>query len=161
MNVAFQRNIGSFITVVAAMAATNVVAGSGDDGAAQEGIAFDRTTKEPLCLSALASVQVSATLAAAETVEVNIGVQDSADGITWDDYEPGPLDNYTPTVLTETGDTVATRKIQLGGARRYVRILPTLTFSAGGADEADISGVLVVGGADELPIADQEAAPAS
>lgn len=152
MNVAFQRNIGSFVSVVAALAATSVTAGSGADGTPQDGLAFDRESKTQLCLSALAAVQVDATLAAAETVEVNIGVQDSADGVTWDDYEPGPLDNYTPTVIDETGTSTATRKIQLGGARRYVRIRATLTFSAGGTDTADISGVLVVGGADELPI---------
>jgi len=151
MNVAFQRNIGAWLTAVPALAATTITAGSGQDGAPVDGLTFDRFALEPLCLSAFAVVQVNATLAADQSVEVNIGVQDSADGVTWADYDPGPSDNYEPAVLNLSGQAVATRKLQLGGARRYVRIRPTFTLSASGSDTAAVSGVLVVGGADELP----------
>lgn len=165
MNVAFQRNVGSFLkAVTAAGTMSSVVAGSGDDGTAVAGVAIDRNDILPVVLSAMPSFVVDVDgLGANETVEVAISAQDSENGSDWDPLDIGPPDDYTPTVLTEEGLHTVSRKAQLGAARRYVRFTVTLTFSAGSSDNAQVlGGVAVLAGADEIPIADRvEPAPSS
>lgn len=158
MNVAFQRNVGSFIRAVPAMDAAVITAGAGNDGLPVDGLTIDRNDYVSVVLSALAVMHVEVNVAADETLSVNIAVQDSADGVTWATYEPGPPDTYEAEVFAEDGHFCATRKIQLGGARRYVRIRPTLTLSAGATDTVGYDGVLIIAGSDELPLADAEAA---
>lgn len=153
MNVAFQRNVGSFLKTVPALAAQTITAGGAADGVAQNGITFDRESLIPVCLSALAVIHAEVDVAAAETVQCSIAVQDSANGSDWATYDPGPPDDYAAEVADADGHVTFTRKIQLGGARRYVRIVPTFTLSAANTDTVKVDGVLVVAGADELPIA--------
>lgn len=155
MNVAFMRNVGSFLHVLPALAAQTITAGGAADGVAQNGLTIDRNSVVPLCLSALAAVHVEAALGATDTAEVSITVEDSADGVSWDAYDAGPPDDYAAGAIPANGDGhyVFTRKVQLGGARRYVRIKATVTLSAAATDTAKVDGVLIMAGADELPIA--------
>lgn len=156
MNVAWMRNIGSFLRALPALSPVTVTAGGGADGVAQNGLTIDRNDIVPVALSALAVVIGHAALGAAETAQVAISVQDSADGVDWDDYDAGPPDDYAAVTTAENADGthVFTRKIQLGGARRYVRIQVTATMSAADTDTLALSAALVVGGFDELPAAD-------
>lgn len=156
MNVAFQRNVGSFIHAVAGLAAQTVTAGGAADGVAQNGVTFDRASLGDHVLSALFVLHTELALGASDTATVLIEFEDSADGSTWADYDPGPPDDYA-AVTTEAnadGHAIFTRKIQLGNARQYVRAVATVTLSAGATDTAKIDGVFIVGGSYELPISE-------
>ena len=154
MNVAFQRNVGSFLRAAAAFGASaSLVAGSGADGAPVNGLTIDRNQFVPLALSAFVVLQMDVTgLGEDESVEWAITAEDSANGTDWDALDIGPPDGVGATVVTEEGVAVVTRKAQLGAARRYVRFLATPTFSATGTDAATIiGGTVIVAGFDELP----------
>lgn len=162
MNVAFQRNVGSFLRAVAAFGASgSLVAGSGADGEPVNGLTIDRNAYVPLALSAFVVAQVDVTgLGEDESVNFVITAQDSADGDNWDPLDIGPPDNVEATVLDAEGVAVVTRKAQLGAARRYVRFRATPTFSATGTDALTITGgVVIIAGFDELP-AEPYVAPA-
>jgi hypothetical protein len=154
MNVAFQRNVGSFILPIAGLAAQTVTAGGGADGVAQNGITFDRNSLQDGVLSALFVLHAELALGASDTATALIAFQDSADGSTWATYDPGPPDDYAAevTAVNADGHRVFKRKIQLGGARRYVRAVVTVTLSAAATDTAKIDGLFILGGSDELPI---------
>lgn len=154
MNVAFQRNVGSFIHALPALAAATVTAGGGADGVAQTGLTIDRNTLADTVLSGLLVLHTELALGATDTAQVNITFEDSADDSAWTAYDPGPPDDYAAetTAVNADGHAVFTRKIQLGGARRYVRAKVTVTLSAATTDTAKIDAVLVVGGSYALPI---------
>jgi hypothetical protein len=156
MNVAFQRNVGSFIKPVAGLAAQTVTAGGGADGVAQNGITFNRATLGDTVLSALFSLHAELALGASDTATVLITFQDSADGSTWATYDAGPPDDYAAevTAVNADGHHIFTRKCQLGGAKQYVRAVVTVTLSAAATDTAKIDGQFIVGGSYELPISE-------
>lgn len=152
MNVAFQRNIGSFIAAAAGLAAGSVTAGGTGDDTAMTGLTLDRAAFEPLCLSGALVVQFNPTLATDESVAASCTFEDSADGTNWDDYDGGPGADAVKT-STVDGPQAVVFKCQLGGARRYVRGNPKFNMSASGTDATVVNGgVWIIGGADELPI---------
>lgn len=154
MNVAFQRNIGSFLRALPGLAAVTITAGGGSDAVAQDGITLDRNKFEPLCLSGLFVINAVAALNdGVDTAEISCAFQDSADGVNWDAYDAGPP---TPvaTTLDADGTYAVAFKAQFGGARRYVRARPTASLSRANTDTVAMTGIWIVGGADELPIAD-------
>ena len=156
MNVAFQRNVGSFIHAVAGLAAQTITAGGAADAVAQNGITFDRNSLGDTVLSALFVLHAELALGASDTATALITFEDSADGSTWAAYDGGPPDDYAAEVTAANADGhhIFTRKCQLGGARRYVRAVITITLSAGATDTAKVDGVFVVGGSYELPISE-------
>lgn len=155
MNVAFQRNIGSFLRAALGFAAQTITAGQAEDGAAQDGVTLDRNAFEPLCLSAMFVLTAVAALNdGVDTAELSVAFQDSADGVNWDAYDAGPPEAPAAVTIAEDGTTVHTFKAQLGGARRYVRARPTVSLSRANTDTVAISGVWIIGGADTLPIED-------
>lgn len=154
MNVAFQRNIGSFLRAAPALASVTVTAGDGSDGVPQDGITLDRNAFVPLCLSAmLVLTAVAALNDGVDTAEISVTFQDSADGVSWDTYNAGPP-SPVATTISEDGTSCIAVKAQLGGARRYVRAQVTASLSRANTDTVTLTGVWIVGGADELPIAD-------
>lgn len=157
MNVAFQRNVGSFVRAIAAFGTTAIT--TSNDGTAVNGLTIDRNAFVPLALSALVAVNVElTTIGDTDTVQLVLTAEDSADGSTWDDLDIGPPDGTRSVVYDDTHeDTVvcANFKAQLGAARRYVRFNITPTLSASSADGVSIvSGVAVLAGWDELPADD-------
>lgn len=155
MNVAWMRNIGSFIRVVAGLANFSVTAGGTNDNTALTGITVDRNDLVPNVLSGVFAVIFNPTLAASNTVAVSCVFEDSADGSSWATYDAGPGSNTATEVIDTGGAQTLQFKAQLGGARRYIRAKPKFDMSATGTDTtAVLGGVWIVGGADELPIAD-------
>lgn len=159
MNVAFQRNIGSFVRVVPAFGAGTV--NTGNDGSAVAGLAIDRQALIPVALSAAVAIQFNITdLGDGDTAEITITAEDSADNDSWAPLDIGPPDAdsaRTKIFNTESEDveTVYQVKVQLGAARRYVRFLYTITLSANSSDAVEVrGGVAVLAGFDELPAAD-------
>lgn len=154
MNVAFQRNIGSFLRALPGLAAVTITAGSGNDAVAQDGITLDRNAFEPLCLSGFLAVNAVAALnEGVDTAEISVSFQDSANGTDWAPYDAGPATNVSKT-LDADGTYAIGFKAQFGGARRYVRARVTASLSRADTDTVDLSAMWIVGGADELPIED-------
>lgn len=153
MNVALQRSIGERLTAALALVATTVTAGGGADDVAQNGVAIDRFASNRIPQSGKLCVPVEATLGGSETATVALKLQDSADGSTgWADYDyTTDTDQYSPTVINATGNSMVTRNVNLAGAKRWVRAVVTVTMSAASADTAAISATLVLGGWSELP----------
>jgi hypothetical protein len=153
MNVAFQRNIGSFIRAANGLAAGSVTAGGAGDNSAFTGLTVDRNQFEQLLLSGALVVPITAALGMGETAAASCEFEDSADGTNWDPYlDAGPPDNVVET-LGSDGAQCVVFKCQLGGARRYIRAKPKFDMSASGTDTITIAGgVWIFGGADELPI---------
>lgn len=82
--------------------------------------------------------------------------QHSSDGTSWDSYstetnQSGTIGS-TGATGAQTTDGVAEQTVNLNGARRYVRVMPTPAFATStSGDTLAVNGVIVFGGADELP----------
>lgn len=158
MNVAFQRNIGSYILAMAGIENVSVVAGGGADNVAQSGITIDRNDIDQMVLSGLFVLLFNSTLGNDVTAIVSCTFEDSADGSNWDAYDEGPGESSSVTVVLD-GARTAQFKCQLGGARRYVRAKPKVNISTGSVDAVAIrGGVWIFGGADALPMAEAASA---
>ena len=152
MNVAFQRNIGSFIRAAAGLGASSITAGGAGDNTAITGLTLDRHQFDQLLLSAAFVVQINPTFGVGESAAASCVFEDSADGSSWETYDAGPPSAAVQTLSTDGAQAVVF-KCQLGGARRYIRAKPLFNMSASGTDTlAVLGGVWVVGGSDELPI---------
>lgn len=145
-----QRNIGDEITVRRAAANTAVTAGGAGDNTLVTGIIIDRfALGNPE--SVVVGIPFQAVLSAAATLQI---------GYTLQSGEAANLSDAT-TVITAALVTVATgaatvtgifeRDVSLRGAGRYVRLNFTPDLSAASTDTAQLSAVLVFGGANRLP----------
>jgi hypothetical protein len=147
MTVTHNRNIASYLKAVNAIAATTVLAGSGDDADPKDGITIDRDDFDQLYLSALLAVLVTTASLGPATATLELSFNDSVDGITFAPYG----DAIDDVVYSTDGDFSVEVPINLAGARRYVRVEWEVTLSASSVDTADVSAALVLGGFDELP----------
>lgn len=82
--------------------------------------------------------------------------QHSSDGTSWDSYSTDTNQSGTIGSTGATGaqstDGVAEQVVNLSSARRYIRVMPTPSFSlTTSGDTLAVNGVVVFGGADELP----------
>jgi hypothetical protein len=153
MNVAFQRNIGSFILALPGLANFSVTAGAGNDDTALTGLTIDRNQIDQTVLSGLFVVEFNATLGDMKSVAVSCSFEDSADGSSWAAYDGSPPDLAVETIQL-AGERTVGFKCQLGGARRYVRAKPKFNCSAANTDTVAVrAGIWIVAGADELPMA--------
>jgi hypothetical protein len=154
MNVAFQRNIGSFIHALPGLANFSVTAGGTNDDTALTGLTIDRNQIDQIVLSGLFAVEFNATLGDMKSCAVSCTFEDSADGSSWDAYDGGPpaVADQTETIQL-SGERVVGFKCQFGGARRYIRAKPKFNCSAADTDTVAVrAGVWVIGGADALPM---------
>lgn len=133
--------------------ATATAASTGD-ATSVTGITIDRAgfSNGGRPRSALMSVLYDATLASGKTLSIGYAVQDSEDGTNWSDY------------LTATYATVATGAsggsnakgafnipVDLGSARRYVRLNFNPDLNASGTDTAYAQAAGFFAGFDRLP----------
>jgi hypothetical protein len=155
-NVAFQRNIGSFLAGGAAgLTGVTATAGGANDNVALVGLTVDRNNigAGRLCLSGALCLPMTTTLAAGQTVTVTCTFEDSANGTVWAAYDGGPLNRSQVFGGTGANTRFVIINCQLGGARRYIRANPKFDLSAGGTDTAVIgAGMWIFGGIDELPL---------
>lgn len=138
----------SMIKTVTGLTARTITAGGTGDGVAQNGTSIDRQD----IYSAIVAVPITAVLAATETATVNVKVQDSADNSTFADFA-------SATELVLTGDTggstetdIIQLKVNLQGAKRYMRVVVTCDLSATGTDTATFAAVVALTGAIENPL---------
>jgi hypothetical protein len=147
MGVAGSKDVGAFIKSVLGLAPVRVTAGGGADNVDQNGPAIDREGY----LSCEFSLVAQGVLATLETAAVDARIQDSADGSTgWNNYgDPAPTLNLADGVNNERGMTNG--KLNLDGAKRFIRLVGKTNPSAGSTDTVDIAGVVTLGGPNELP----------
>jgi hypothetical protein len=148
------RDIGSYILAKNAMAALASTAAGSGDASEVNGIAIDRLALGSTYQSAKLVVAVSSTLTSGKTVSVAANFQDSPNNSDWTDYGTALASTVVSTATSSTafyGE--ASLDVNLNGADRYVRVQVTSDLSYTGTDTAITTGVIVFGGAEELPAA--------
>lgn len=130
------RDVGEFLQT-AGLGYFNATAGGAGDGTEVDGATVNRQTYgNPE--SALVKVQYITTLAASETLDLTLTLQDSADGSTWADVT---VAGYASAITVKTGaltadEDVHISHIKLSGLRQYVRLQVQPDLSAGATDTA-------------------------
>jgi hypothetical protein len=147
------HNIGAFIAAVNTGVAYNSVAAGSNDNTEKAGAIIDRAAhKTPLSMSLL--IQYLAVLAATKTIKVGYRIEHGNDSALADTADFASL---TPAVAATGGAGGSTESgvvkfdIDLGGAKRYLRINVTTDLSATSADTANAAAVAVFGGEDVVP----------
>lgn len=152
---AIAKDIGSHIRAFPALDSASITAGAGNDNVAVNGNIIDlQAFAAQKFDSAKLIVLYKTTLASAQTLAIAAKLQDGAASNLSDGQDYGA--QLAKTVF-ETG--VVTGKygtaevaIDLSGARRYVRATVTADLSAGGTDTVVVAAVLVLGGAQRIPV---------
>lgn len=131
------RNIGAYIASKLGVAPQSASAGT-INGAAIDRLGFG---------SAVLVAECGAATGAPTTRTVNSKLQQSADGSTgWTDV----TNAATPTLSADNG--IAEADIDLSGCHRYVRQAIVAAFTGGTSPAIPVSGTVVLGGAQELPV---------
>jgi hypothetical protein len=169
MSLVEQFNIGSRVQVRTSLGNTAVTQTSNTAAAASTGEAVDRNDSSLRRYYSCAAVVTGMFLAgsSARTGLVTMNFQHSSDGTSWDSFSTATVPVATGRVgiwgATSSGyaslSTAGTEQnslkqsVNLNGARRYIRIqVPTATFSDCSSGQVlNVQGVIVFGGADELP----------
>ena len=153
MSVATQRNIGAYLKLLSASALIPVVAGGGLDGVAQNGTTIDRHAQSvSVVLAAKVIVLADVNVSGADDAAFVITIEDRVPGGTFALFKtltPAP----TPIVVATEGPVAFELDVDLGPAKQEVRVVITVTMSAGATDTADVMLALLIGGPDEQPIA--------
>lgn len=79
-------------------------------------------------------------------------IQDSADGSTgWADYTP---DGSTVAALTQVtaGSATARLNVDLGGAKKYIRVVEVITITGGSTPKVPAAALLILGGTVTTPV---------
>lgn len=148
-----QHNIGALITERIASTVLSITAGGAGDNATFTGISFDREAfaQGSLPDSALFAALYDATLASGKTLSAGLGVQDSADNSAWSDF------STVASTVVATGPSGGGRvsgavpfAVDLGPARRYVRVNVLPDMSATGTDTGFVVSAAAFGGFDRL-----------
>jgi len=157
MSMAKQYDIGRYIKAESALAA-HILSATTADGDAISGVTIDRLALPrhfQSCRSVVTGRFVGSTTKTATLGTLNF--QHSSDGTSWDNFSTDTVpSNKTlgSTGATGAQDTqgVIEQRVNLRAARRYVRqqVTPDLSCTSSG-EMLTVAGVLVFGGADELP----------
>lgn len=151
-------NIGGRIKAVMATTSLSISQTTATAATTQDGLTIDRTLLGRRYYSAKAIAAFSYVASAtARTATINVNVQHSSDGTSWDSYSTATV----PTAVTFGNSTAATtdydtveQSVDLRGARRYIRmqvVAPTYSDSSSGQGVFSGGGLIVFGGGDELP----------
>ena len=160
MNFAAQHDIGAWIGHAPGIASTAQTAGA---EAEIDGKVFDREAtlnaaqaagSKNRFQSVAAIIQAQVTMASGNTFGLSANFQDSPNNSDWTDYGDALANT---TVISAAGGAVTAKAatiafgVDLANASRYVRAQVLPNFSATGTDTGVLVGVLVFGGADNLP----------
>lgn len=159
MSLVEQYNIGARIKAVPATTSLSISQSSATAATTQDGLTVDRNLagmRRYYSCKAIAAFSFTSA-SSTRTATVSLNFQHSSDGSSWDNYSTGTVPVAVSfgnsTSATTDYDTVE-QSVNLKGARRYVRMqVATPTFSDCSSGQGVFSGmgVLVFGGADELP----------
>lgn len=153
-DIVLQRDVGSLGSLKnLSDAATAVAAGAGD-AATTTGKTIDRAgafSTGSMPNSLVAAILWGATLATGKTLSIGYAVQDSADGTNWSDYQTA---TYAAVATGATAVSVSSGQfeigVNLGSARRYVRVNSNVDLSATQTDTATARAAGFFAGFDRL-----------
>ena len=153
-NLALMRNVGAWLKSAYALAHTDAVAAGSGDATEVDGESVDLLGLGTNPLSGKLMIPCQATLDTGETLTITANIQDSPTGTDqWADFG----DALAATIIIPAAATdaefegMAELDVNLSGSRQFVRCQVTPDLSRAGTDTAEIAGVWVFGGADELP----------
>lgn len=148
------HNIGSLGVLKRLSDHSSATAASTGDATSVTGLTIDRSgfSNGSKPRSAAFGIAYEATLQSGKTLSLGYAVQDSADGTNWGDY-------LTATYATvDTGGSGGTTQkgcfniaVDLGSAKRYVRLNYNPDLNASGTDTAYFDAVGFFAGFDRLP----------
>ena len=149
MSVALSRDIGAYLTGRFGGHADVLANGAGDATEVTSGY-IDRQGYE----SCKVFIAYTATLANGESLAIAANLQDAGDSSGTGVADYGTVLASTVQV-TSSGGGVETGVVELDfdltGAKRYIRLQFTPDLSASGVDVADVTGIVVLGGAEKQP----------
>lgn len=154
MSYSMMKDIGRYLKAMFAIPHTAATAGGSGDATEVDGVAIDRLALGDRAESGLVVIAGRATMASGETLTIAANLQDSPNNSDWTDHSTVLA---TTTVLSAAGGALTASAFQvqlpvdLRGAERYVRVQATPNLSRAGTDTAEMFGVLVLGGQQELP----------
>ena len=148
------RDVGSLGSLLRLSATSAATAGGAGDATTTTGATIDRMgfASAGMPMTAAVAIAYDATLATGKTLSFGYAVQDSADGVTWADYQTG---TYAAVATGATAASVAAGQMEIGvnltSARRYVRFNYATDLSATQTDTAVARAVGFFAGSDRLP----------
>ncbi len=147
LNFALSKKLGSLIRGTKGNPPASVAAGT------RNGAAIDRSPAGGVHFAGLALYAAAGVLTGAPTaMTMDAKVQDSADGSTgWADYKP---DGVTVAAIPQitAANAEAEIDVDLSGAKRYVRIVETVGFTAGTSPLLGAQETVILYGADRTPV---------
>lgn len=155
MSLIEQYNIGTRILTVLGTTSVSLSQSSAAASTGVNGQTIDRNEsgrrRYYSCKAALAASFVAASSQRTATIAVNL--EHSSDGTSWDSYATGTAATFGSTNGTTHYQSASTN-VNLNAARRYIRVVlapPVYTDCSSGQGVFSGMGVVVLGGADELP----------
>ncbi|MES5483584.1 hypothetical protein QMZ05_12570 [Bradyrhizobium sp. INPA03-11B] len=146
MNIVETHNIAAVAVV-----ATSVEPQSSTGGTIN-GTGIDRVVHN-LAQSAILHQAVGAVSGGPSAVSVVTKIQDSADNSTFADYAPAPTNSVIAAAALTAQNTENAAAVDLSSARRYIRLVTTVTLTGGTSPAALVVGDLVLAGESQLPAA--------
>lgn len=143
------RDLAGNITAAYALANTAVTAGAGTDGAAVNGASIDTAGLKSRANTLAFAIAATATFAGEETATVAAKIQDSADNSAWADVVAAQ-DVIALAGDDETVTGAGVIGLDLGRARRYLRVVATPTMSGTETSTMAVSAVAVMAGLDQI-----------
>jgi hypothetical protein len=165
MSLSEQFNVGARVKGVTALAVA-VTQSSATAATTQDGVTIDRNEsglrRYYSCKAVVGGQFLYAASSASIATVSSLNFQHSSDGTSWDNFSTATAPSavvWGSSSGAAVGTTAGTavneieQSVNLNGARRYVRIqVPAPTFGDCSSGRVlTVAGVLVFGGADELP----------
>lgn len=153
-DIVLQRDVGSLGALRRLSAASAATAAGAGDASTTTGATIDRFgfSSGGIPNSLAAGIPFDATLASGQTLSFGYDVQDSADGANWSDFQTA---TYAVAATGPSGGGAVSGTfefgVNLGSARRYVRLNYATDLSATGTDTAVARAVGFFAGFDRLP----------
>lgn len=155
MSLSEQFNVGARIFGVIGTTSLSISQTSATAATTQDGLTIDRNESGRRRYYSCKAIGAFSFVAASSqrTATLAISVQHSSDGTSWDTLTTGVAATFGSTNATTSYQQVQT-SANLVGARRYIRVsIPAPTYSDCSSGQGVFSGmgIVVFGGADELP----------
>lgn len=148
MNLAGQLSAGHAYKLVIGTVPALSAAGT------RNGSAIDRATPGGVRYGSLTLHTMTGAIAGAPSAQtVDAKLQHSVDGSTnWADYVPPGASTAAAITQLTAASASGEVDVNLEGARRYVRVVETVAFTAGTSPTIGVASSVVLAGADRTPV---------